>query len=165
MINRKNNAGSHISKQAQRYHLALAGEFFVAAELQRRGVAAAVTYGNAKSADVVAFSASGERAVVVEVKSTSRPKWVVGGAIPPASDKPWVFVYLPSDQTQSPCYFILTQSDLRSILEPIEAEYYRKFKEKHGFEYGDRPDVVNLTRNQAEPFLNAWGKIVDQLLA
>jgi hypothetical protein len=44
-----------MSKQAQKYHLSLAGEFFVAAELQRRGVAAAVTYDNAKNADVVAF--------------------------------------------------------------------------------------------------------------
>ena len=37
------------------------------------GVSAAVTYGNAKSADVVAFSALGEKAVVIEVKSTRMP--------------------------------------------------------------------------------------------
>jgi hypothetical protein len=86
-----------MSKQAQKYHLSLAGEFFVAAELQRRGICAAVTYGNAKSADVVAFSLSGEKAVVIEVKSTSSPKWVVGGTIPSASEKPWVFVYLPTE--------------------------------------------------------------------
>ena len=47
-----------MSKQAQKYHLSLAGEFYVAAELQRRGISAAVTYGNAKNADVVAFSMS-----------------------------------------------------------------------------------------------------------
>lgn len=152
-----------MSKQAQKYHLSLAGEFFVAAELQRRGVTAAVTYGNAKSADVVAFSASGERAVVIEVKSTSQPKWVVGGAVPPATVKPWVFVYLPKDQTQAPCYYVLTQSDLESILGPLNAEYRRKFKEKRGFEYGDRRGVENLTRKQAEPFLNAWEKIIDQV--
>jgi len=38
-----------MSKQAQKYHLSLAGEFYVAAELQRRGISAAVTYGNAKT--------------------------------------------------------------------------------------------------------------------
>jgi hypothetical protein len=65
-----------MSTQLQKYHLSLAGEFFVAAELQRRGISAAVTYGYAKSADVVAFSMSGEKAVVIEVKSTSQLKWV-----------------------------------------------------------------------------------------
>lgn len=44
-----------MSKQAVKYHLAMAGEYFVAAQLHRLGVSAAVTFGNAKTADVVAF--------------------------------------------------------------------------------------------------------------
>jgi hypothetical protein len=152
-----------MNRQAQKYHLSLAGEFFVAAELQRRGVAAAVTYGNAKQADVVAYSTSGERAVVIEVKSTSQPEWVVGNIVPPASSKPWVFVHLPTEQTEAPCYYVLTQAQLNSILAPIDAEYSRKFKEKHGVEYGDRPGVVNLTRKQAEPYLSKWESITGQL--
>ena len=152
-----------MTKQEMKHHLSLAGEFFVAAELQRRGVAAAVTYGNAKKADVVAYSASGEKVVVVEVKSTSQKKWVVGGRLPVASDKPWVFVHLPTDETQAPCYYVLTQSEIRNILGPVEDEYYRKFKEKHGVEYGDRRGVVNLTRTQAEEHLDAWEKIIGQL--
>jgi hypothetical protein len=152
-----------MNRQAQKYHLSLAGEFFVAAEMQRRGVAAAVTYGNAKQADVVAFSPSGERAVVIEVKSTSQPEWVVGGVVPAASSKPWVFVYIPTEQTEAPCYYVLTQAQLYSILAPIDAEYSRKFKEKHGVEYGDRRGVVNLTRKQAELYLNKWETITGQL--
>lgn len=151
-------------KQAQKYHLSLAGEFFVAAELQRRGVSAAVTYGNAKSADVVAFSPLGNKAVVIEVKSTSKLKWVVGGRAPLASSKPWVFVYLPNDPTEAPSYYVALQSELHNILAPLDEEYYRKFKEKHGEDYGDRPGVANFTRSQAEPFKDAWGKIIDQLI-
>ena len=152
-----------MSKQAQKYHLGLAGEFFVAAELQRRGISAAVTYGNAKSADVVAFSVSGEKAVVIEVKSTAQTEWVVGGRTPSPSSKPWVFVHIPTEPTASPIYFIVLQSELHEILAPIDAEYNRKFKEKHGVEYGDRPGVVNFSVKQAGPFKNAWEKILDQL--
>jgi len=152
-----------MSKQAQKYHLSLAGEFYVAAELQRRGISAAVTYGNAKNADVIAFSLSGEKAVVVEVKSTSQSKWVVGGTVPLPSSKPWVFVHMPTDQSASPAFFVLLQSELHEILAPEEADYFRKFKEKHGEEYGNRPGVVNLQRHQAEPFKNAWEKILGQL--
>jgi hypothetical protein len=152
-----------MSKQAQKYHLSLAGEFYVAAELQRRGISAAVTYGNAKNADVVAFSMSGEKAVVVEVKSTSQAKWVVGGMVPVASAKPWVFVHMPIDPATPASFYIVLQSELHDILAPGEAEYYRKFKEKHGVEYGDRKGVVNFTSKQAEPFRNQWEKILGQL--
>ena len=150
-------------KQTQKYHLSLAGEFFVAAELQRRGISAAVTYGNAKSADVVAFSMSGEKAVVIEVKSTSQAKWVVGGVLPPPSTKPWVFVHLPTELTEPSAYYVVLQSELHNILAPIENEYYRKFKEKHGEEYGDRPGVVNFPLKEAERFKNKWETILDQL--
>jgi hypothetical protein len=58
------------TNQPEKYHLAMAGEYFVAAQLQRLGVSASVTYGNAKRADVVAFSESSDRVVEVEVKTT-----------------------------------------------------------------------------------------------
>jgi hypothetical protein len=153
-----------MSNQAQKYHLSLAGEFYVAAELQRRGVSAAVTYGNAKSADVVAFSLSGEKAVVIEVKSTAQPKWVVGGWTPKPSPKPWVFVHVPVVETEAPVFYVVLQSELHDILSPLDAEYRRKYKERHGKEYGDKAGVVNFTREQAEPFKSAWGKIINQLL-
>jgi hypothetical protein len=153
-----------MNRQTQKYHLSLAGEFYVAAELQRRGVSAAVTYGNAKSADVVAFSTSGEKAVVIEVKSTAQAKWVVGGKIPAPSSKPWVFVHVPEDPKLPPSFFVLLQEELHQILAPLGDEYRRKYKEKHGIEYGDRAGVENLTKKQAEPFHDAWSKILDQLL-
>lgn len=153
-----------MSKQDQKYHLSLAGEFYVAAELQRRGVFAAVTYGNAKCADVIAFSTSGEKVVVIEVKSTSsKSKWVIGGKLPISSQKPWVFVSMSDNPTDPPDYYVVLQSELHDILAPIDADYRQKFKNKHETEYGDRPGVVSFTRKQAEPFRNAWWKIIDQL--
>jgi hypothetical protein len=153
-----------MSKQEKKYHVSMAGEFFVAGELQRQGFSAAVTYGNAKKADVVAFSRSGEIAVVIEVKSTSQPKWIVGTFLPEVSPKPWVFVYLPTESTEAPIYYVLLQSELRDILLPGDLEYRQTFKAKHNEEYGDRAGVVSLTSKQAEDSKNAWWKITDQLL-
>lgn len=155
-----------MTKQDVKYHLSLAGEFFVAAELQRRGVSAAVTYGNAKKADVVAFSTTGEKAVVIEVKSTSQPKWVVGSITPPSSSKLWVFVYLPSDVSEAASYYVLLQSELHDILAPLDEKYRLRFKEKHGEEYGNRRGVVNFSRDEAERLglKNRWDKITGQLL-
>ena len=64
------------STQSEKHRLGLTGEYLVAGELLRRGIDAAITYGNAKKADVVAFSE--ERLLRIEVKTTSQIKWVLG---------------------------------------------------------------------------------------
>ena len=153
-----------MSKQSEKYHLSLAGEFFIAAELQRRGVSAAVTYGNAKKADVVAFPDSGDKVVVVEVKTTTQKQWVVGNRTPEKSDKIWVFVHIPNEARQSPTYFVLTQTEIHNILIPIEKEYLRKYREKHGEDYGNRTGVCNLTLKQAEKHRDAWHKILNRCI-
>lgn len=152
-----------ISAQSLKYHLSLAGEFHVAAQLHRFGVSAAVTYGNAKSADVVAFNALGDEVVVVEVKSTSQGEWVVGNRVPTSASKPWVFVHLPADPTESPAYFVLLQSDLYQLLKEGEQAYLAKYEQKHGEPYGDRKGVIKLKRSQAEPFRDNWEKIINLL--
>ncbi len=152
-----------MSKQSDKYHLSLAGEYFVAAELQRRCVSAAVTYGNAKKADVVAFNDSGDKVTVVEVKTTGQKQWVVGSRTPETSDKIWVFVHIPKEAAQSPTYFVLTQTEIHDILTPLDVEYNRKYREKHGEDYGDKPGICNLSLKQAEDHCEAWHKIIDRL--
>jgi hypothetical protein len=151
-----------VSRQEAKYHLSLAGEFYVAAELQRRGIAATVTYGNAKKTDVVAFS-SGSVAVAIEVKSTPGDRWIVGGDVPSPSPAPWVFVHVPPQPTEAPSFFILTQAEMYEILHPIDVNYRDKYLARHQEEYGDRRGVVNLSIGQAEPFRNRWITIADCL--
>lgn len=141
----------------------MSGEYFVAAQLQRLHIGASLTYGNAKSADVVAFSENSDRSVVIEVKTTKQPRWVVGGHVPAPSQKPWVFVHLPEDNNEAPMFYVLAQKSLYEILAPIDAEYERKYKEKHGVEYGNKAGVVNVTRKQLEPFKNNWEIIREQV--
>ena len=124
-----------MSKQKQKYNLSMAGEYYVAAELHRRGIPASITYGNVKKADVVATSEDGEAAVVIEVKSTSQTKWIVGQYLPEPSDRVWAFVYVPKECDQPPSFYILTQSEISEILKPEDEEYRRQYAEKHGVEY------------------------------
>jgi hypothetical protein len=152
-----------MSKQSDKYHLSLSGEYFVAAELQRRNVSAAVTYGNAKKADIVAFNDAGDKVTVIEVKTTGQSRWVVGSRTPEKSDKLWVFVRIPKEDKRPASYYVLTQTEIHDTLMPIEEEYQRKYREKHGEDYGDRAGVCNLSLKQAEPHRDAWYKIVEQL--
>jgi hypothetical protein len=52
-----------------KYHLNLAGEYRVAAELLKRGIFATITYGNKKGADIYAIGEDSRQAAVIEVKA------------------------------------------------------------------------------------------------
>ena len=149
--------GKSMSRQEHKYQISLSGEFLVAGELLRRGIKAAVTYGNAKKADVVAVSDS--KAIDTEVKTTSNPIWVVGGKLPAPGKAIWIFVHLPLDQTQSPQYFVLSGSELRAILEPIDSAYKERFRTRHGRESEGR-GVVSLKKPMIPTeYKGAWHKI------
>lgn len=146
-----------MTKQADKYQLAIAGEFFVAAQLQRLGVSASVTYGNAKRADVIAVSRETGRAVSVEVKTSSKSRWPVGRRVPVASSQPWVFVHMPTEQFEPPEFFVLLQSDLQLALAPREAAYMDRFEAKHGRKYGEgTPGVAAALRSEIAGFKDNW---------
>ena len=146
-----------MSKQAYKHKTGLAGEFLVAGELLRRGVFAAVTYGNAKKADVIAVS--GDTAASIEVKSTSQVKWVLGNELPADSSNIWVLVYLPQNESESPQYFILTGKELRELLMPEHNKYNERYFATHGKEYSSK-GVVSIQRKLLNDcHLNAWDKV------
>lgn len=150
------------TKQAQKYHKSLAGEFFVAAQLQRLGIHATVTYGNAKGADVLAVSSHTEaasKALVIEVKTSDTGRWPVGNRVPAPSGKVWVFVDLPPDTNTPPSYYVMTQAELHATLKPEEDRYLANFKAKHGRDYGDKPGVATMKRPLAIPFMDQWDKV------
>lgn len=57
----------------------VAGEYFVAAELSRRGFIASVTLKNTRGIDIIASNAAGTKAINIQVKTNqrSRKAWVL----------------------------------------------------------------------------------------
>ena len=146
-----------MGSQARTHSIGLAGEFLVAGELLRRGIMAAVTYGNAKKADVVAVN--GSKAASLEVKSTSEAKWVLGGTLPEAAGSIWVLVHLPTDTLQPPAYYVLTGAELRAVVLPAHDAYNARFREKHGRDF-DGKGVVSIQRKLIDArHLGAWDKV------
>lgn len=58
-----------VKKRADGQFSALAGEFFVAAELLRRGFQTSVTFGNAKAIDLIAVHPNTGRSFTIQVKA------------------------------------------------------------------------------------------------
>ncbi len=108
----------------------MAGEYFITAELQRRGVQASVTYGIAKKMDVIAFAES-NRFRAIEVTSTGERSWVAGG------------------------YFrkkAVIKRKLYSVLAPKHDGYRKKYRAKHGKDLSGK-SVFTLAYDDANPYL------------
>ena len=84
----------------------LSGELFVAAELLKRGLQTSVTFGNAKSIDLLAYNPATERTFAVQVKTIrARNYWPIIHSKVKASHV-YVFVILNPPDTPVQ-YFII----------------------------------------------------------
>lgn len=123
----------------------LAGEYFVAAELYRRGYSVAMTLGNAKAIDL--FAEHDSRTVNVQVKAIRDKKsvgWplmrekVMDGVV-------YVFVCLNAPG-MPPNYYICTADETRAKVK----------------QYATR-GIVDLTSLKSEDFLERWDKLASEL--
>jgi hypothetical protein len=119
----------------------LAGEYFVAAELYRRGYTVAMTLGNAKAIDL--FAERDGRTVNVQVKAIAKRQNV---GWPMMRDKVlpgivYVFVCL-NEPPASPEYFIATSSEAR-----------KKVKQ-----YATR-GIIDLSKLRSDSYVERWDKI------
>lgn len=161
-------------RQEEKYYLALAGEFFVAGELNRRGIFATVTYGAAKNADVMVVDDQTGQSAVIEVKTTALPnrRWITGrNAIRPESVRPnhfWALVLLPAlngDSTASPRFFVFTSEEIVNATTAIADSYAEKYLQKHGTPFASDKGVYGLSLEEVEATQTEarWEKITNWL--
>jgi hypothetical protein len=153
--------------------LNLAGEFLVAAELNRRQILCSVTYGASKSADLFAFGKATDHLLRIEVKTTTKSKWPVGQRGMTASSNGsgcvWVLVFLPppldtlelDDRLRgqhAPRFFVLTAQEVESLTRAGYDKYSRRYQDRHGVPYS-KPGVPVITLVQAAEHESGWDKV------
>lgn len=162
--------------QEEKSLIGMAGEFLVAAELNRRGIHAAVTYGSAKRADVYAFGPVSDRPARIEVKSTPKgsKKWVIGEKALNEDNWSdyvfWVLVMLPDPHpptatttdeirgTHAPRFFVFTAREIGQRIRELHRSYAKGFRERHGRDF-EGPGVIQLPTAEAASQENRWDKI------
>ena len=128
--------------EIQRSSTGLSGEYFVAAELLRRGYSVGITMGNAKAIDILAEKDGNQ--FIIQVKAIFKKKNV---GWPMMADKVnesifYVFVNLNGDKMTEPDYFIATG---------IEAKQKVKQYTTRG--------IIDLSTLNNDSFKNRWDKI------
>lgn len=150
MIQKKKSAAPVVleraaAKEPRRANSHLAGEFFVAAELCKRGYEVALTMGNAKAVDL--FVERDGRSLCIQVKAISH-KRNVGWPLPMEKEKIldgviYVCVVL-NDVGTPPSYYVLPPDVVR----------------ERGVWYSTRA-ILDIGRIKNDGYLDAW-RYIDQ---
>jgi len=120
----------------------LSGEYFVAAELLRRGYSVGITMGNAKAIDILAEKDG--KQFIIQVKAIFKKKNV---GWPMMKDKVisnhfYVFVNLNGDKMAEPEYFICTGKEAKSRVKQYETR-----------------GILNMSAVNDDNFKGRWDKI------
>lgn len=125
-----------------RNNTGLSGEYFVAAELYRRGWSVGMTIGNAKSVDL--YAEKDDRIISIQVKAIYKRKNIGWNIMKDQIKKNclYILVNLNADKMTLPDYYILTWE-----------EALAKVKQ-----YATR-GIIDLSTVNSGEFLNNWGKL------
>lgn len=139
----------------------VAGEYFVAAELSRRGYIATLTLRNAQGIDIIAAHPSTTRSVGIQVKTSQgrSPAWLASKKVEDARlAKNLFFVFVILNGFEQPSFYIVPRAIVARYLrdnharwlsepkrdgEPRKDTAMRIFRDPDG-EYLDRWDLLGL---------------------
>lgn len=139
----------------------VAGEYFVAAELSRRGFLASITLRNTKGVDILCSNADATKTIAIQVKTNRRSnrEWMLNkkAEIFYADNHFYVFVNL-NDNKQQPDYFVVPSEVVATYAKETHAAWLdapgkngrvhidttmRKFADSNEA-YKDRWDLLGL---------------------
>ena len=139
--------------QTEKMRLSMTGEYYVCAELLKRGHTASITMGNAKAVDIIILMDDNTYRRI-EVK-TSRNKRFVTGFFQKYYDQTiilhpdfWIFVYI--DDVNQTHYFILNHQEMGEVqMKRNEMDVWERIV-----------GCDNVLLKDIEQFENQWEKIL-----
>jgi len=134
----------------------VAGEYFVAAELSRRGYTASLTLRNTRGVDILASNAEATKSVGIQVKTnqSSKREWMLSERVEKDVATNLVFVFVRLNELGTPDYYIVP----RACVAKHVSESHQRWLDTPGRQGQAHKD--NAVRKFADPeqiYLNQWG--------
>jgi len=139
----------------------VAGEYFVAAELSRRGYLASITLRNSRGVDILASNQDATKSVAIQVKTNQRgaAEWILNEKVEKSVGDDsvpenlfFVFVNLPPNG-EAPSYHIIARREVARLAREGHAAWLAK---------PGRGGKVHSTNNPIRKFKDAEGKYRDR---
>ena len=132
------------------------GQYFVAAELERRGFTAALTLVNTKDFDILAINRQNGKQFAIQVKTTSHDekRWVLSKKVLTLQGKNifYIFVVLHG-KYGAPEYHIAPSTQISKVMR-LGRERWLKTPGKKGQKHND--NNVHPFRDDKNKYLNRW---------
>ena len=130
-----------------------AGEFFVAGELERRGLTAALTLSNTKDFDILAINRKSNHKYAIQVKTTTKNKWLLNEKNEEINDKDTFYVFVKLNKLDLPEYHIVPSKIVSERLKNSHQEWLMK-KGKKGQKHED--NSMREFRDNNNEYLGIW---------
>ena len=155
------------------------GMFLVCAELSKRNLITMPTSRNTKGYDIVVLNPETNAAVGIQVKCTDRREFPILNShwkdykekIKEKITSPFVFVDI--SDPDKPNYFIVSEEDLKSLLQSLIERYISDYGQKHGLSWGKmlemeragkrKPDLWVVRLSDIEVYKDRWETITNRL--
>lgn len=136
----------------------IAGEYYVAAELSRRGYIASLTLRNTKGIDILASNAGATRTVGLQVKTTQGKKneWLLNKKIESEEATNLFFIFVKINDSEAPSFHIVPAN---SVIDYSTTNHQKWLKEpsKKGEKHND--NSMRKFRDIENKYLNKWEKL------
>ncbi len=133
----------------------VAGEYFVAAELSRRGYVASITLRNTRGIDIIASNADATKSVGIQVKTSqgNRKDWILNQKIENDMATNLFFVFVSIDGLRAPEYYIAPRKEVAQYAKENHSHWLNT-PGRNGQQHQDTP-----MRKFADPnkkYLDRW---------
>ena len=133
----------------------VAGEYFVAAELARRGYVASLTLRNTRGIDILASNANASCSVGIQVKATQgdHHSWLVSAADAATGASNLFYVFVSMNGLETPRYYVVPRRDVDRYADA----FHRKWLAGRKRDGSSRKDTnMRKFADPAGKYLNAW---------
>ncbi len=133
----------------------VAGEYFIAAELSRRGYVASLTSNNTKDIDLVASNASASETVCIQVKSNqgTQREWLLSRKCEAIRPESYFYIFVNLNGLETPEYFIVPSKVVAEFATRAHQEYLTNLGKK-GQQRKD--NSIRKFRDEHGVYLNKW---------
>lgn len=131
------------------------GEYFVAAELERRGFSAAIMMSNAQNFDILAINRKNYEQWAIQVKTTKKDKkeWLLSAKNENISNDNIVYIFVSLKNLDAPEYHIVHSKTVTEIIEKGHADWLEKLG-KDGKKHKD--STIRKFNDKDDKYLNNW---------
>lgn len=133
----------------------VAGEYFVAAELSRRGYVASLTLRNTRGIDILASNADATISVGIQVKTKygNKPEWLVSRKAVGETAEKLFYVFVRFKGNDSPKYHIVPRAIVAKYVGEKHKAWLAKPR-KDGKIHKDNP--LRVFRDRENHYLDKW---------